>query len=193
MGHQAPGPDPIVLFYPSLVQNQPLPLTGALTTDLLLVALALKLTTDADDQPADFRRVTLLVLVASALYLIPQVFGVEAGDQAYLSAINYFAAYGATDDIPLPEIDFQNPMNTWINLRVSGDGGQPYVIYFQGVLTACNVDSDPLPTGTCQVDDNGKIYTWWSPTLAWTNFWNALNSNGVGQNSLNYGTNIRSQ
>ncbi len=80
----------IVLFYPNLVKTDALPLTGSLATALLLVALAVKLTRDADDNARDFRLTTTLVLVASALYLVPQVFGVEAGDQDYLKAVSTF-------------------------------------------------------------------------------------------------------
>jgi hypothetical protein len=80
----------IIFFYPNLVKGNALPLTGSLATALLLVALAVKLTRDADDDPADFRVVTILVLTGSALYLVPQIVGVEAADQAYLSAVSAF-------------------------------------------------------------------------------------------------------
>ena len=43
-----------------------------------------KLIRDPDDNPADFRLVSTLLLVASALYIVPQVYGMEAADQAYL-------------------------------------------------------------------------------------------------------------
>jgi len=72
----------IVFFYPNLVKGNALPLTGSLATALLLVALAVKLTRDADDNPNDFRLSTGLVLLSSALYLVPQVFGVESADQS---------------------------------------------------------------------------------------------------------------
>ncbi len=71
----------IVFFYPNLVKGNALPLTGSLATALLLVALAVKLTRDADDNANDFRLTTGLILLSSALYLVPQVFGVESADQ----------------------------------------------------------------------------------------------------------------
>ena len=80
----------IMLFYPNLVEGSALPLTGSLATAILLLALAVKLTRDADDNAADFRLTTILVLVAAALYLVPQVFGVEAADQSYMSAVSAF-------------------------------------------------------------------------------------------------------
>jgi hypothetical protein len=92
----------IVLFYPDLVKGASLPLTGSLATALLLVGLAVKLTRDADDNAADFRLVTTLILVASALYLIPQVFGVEAADQDYLKGISTFLTTSSNLDWAMP-------------------------------------------------------------------------------------------
>ncbi len=92
----------IVLFYPDLVKVNALPLTGSLATALLLVALAVKLTRDADDNATDFRITTGLVLAASALYLVPQVFGVEAADQDYLSGVSAFLTTNSNLDWAIP-------------------------------------------------------------------------------------------
>lgn len=80
----------IMLFYPNLVASSALPLTGALGTAILMLALAVKLTRDADDNATDFRITTILVLLGAVLYLVPQVLGVEAADQDYMSAISSF-------------------------------------------------------------------------------------------------------
>ncbi len=80
----------IMLFYPNLVASSALPLTGSLATALLLVALAVKLTRDADDNATDFRITTILVLIASVLYLVPQVLGVESADQSYMGDVSTF-------------------------------------------------------------------------------------------------------
>ena len=106
----------IVLFYPNLVSTDALPLTGSLATALLLVGMAIKLTRDADDNPADFRLTTMLVLIASALYLVPQVFGVEAADQTYLSAVSTFLT---TNGNPAWAIPFL------------------YISYLMVIVTAC--------------------------------------------------------
>ena len=37
-----------------------------------------------DDDPAAFRLFSVLLVIASALYIVPQVYGMEAADQAYL-------------------------------------------------------------------------------------------------------------
>jgi hypothetical protein len=80
----------IVFFYPNLVKANALPLTGALATAVLLLALAVKVTRDADDNASDFRVTTWLLLISSALYLVPQVFGVESADQTALSGVSSF-------------------------------------------------------------------------------------------------------
>lgn len=92
----------IVFFYPNLVKASALPLTGSLATALLLVALAVKLTRDSDDNANDFRITTVLVLISSALYLIPQVFGVESADQAALSGVSSFLTTSSNLDWAVP-------------------------------------------------------------------------------------------
>ncbi len=92
----------IVCFYPNLVKLDALPLTGSLATAVLLVALAVKLTRDADDNAADFRIATGLVLAGSALYFIPQVFGVEAADQDYLAGVSAFLTTSSNLDWAIP-------------------------------------------------------------------------------------------
>ncbi len=62
----------------------------------------MKLTRDADDNPVDFRITTWLTLIASALYLIPQVFGVEAADQAYLGGIPAFLTTSSNQGLAVP-------------------------------------------------------------------------------------------
>jgi hypothetical protein len=92
----------IVFFYPNLVKANALPLTGSLATALLLLALAVKLTRDADDNAADFRLTTWLLLFSSALYLVPQVFGVESADQPALSAVSSFLTTNSNLDWAIP-------------------------------------------------------------------------------------------
>jgi hypothetical protein len=92
----------IVFFYPNLVKANALPLTGSLATALLLVALAIKVTRDADDNARDFRLTTWLLLVSSALYLVPQVFGVESADQTALSGVSSFLTTSSNLDWAVP-------------------------------------------------------------------------------------------
>ena len=67
---------------------------------VLFWALLVKVTGDADDNPTTFRLVSILLVVASALYIIPQIYGVEAGDQGGLGGLT--AAFVVGDDLTLP-------------------------------------------------------------------------------------------
>ena len=64
-----------------------LPITAPIATLVLFWALVLKLLRDTDDDPAAFRPVSVLLVVASILYIVPQVYGMEAADQAYLGSL----------------------------------------------------------------------------------------------------------
>ena len=51
---------------------------------VLFWALAVKLLRDADDDPGAFRLVSILLVIASVLYIVPQIYGMEAQDQTNL-------------------------------------------------------------------------------------------------------------
>lgn len=72
-----------IFLYPNLYLNADLglPVTAPLATLVLFWALVVKITGDSDDNPRDFRIVSILLVVASMLYIIPQIYGVEAADQ----------------------------------------------------------------------------------------------------------------
>jgi hypothetical protein len=75
----------MIFFMPNLyLAGEGLPITAPLAVVFLFWALAVKLVRDADDDPAAFRLVSLLLVVASVLYIVPQVYGMEAADQEYL-------------------------------------------------------------------------------------------------------------
>ncbi len=75
----------MIFFMPNLyLKGEGLPITAPLAAVVLFWALAVKLVRDADDDPAAFRLVSVLLVVASVLYIVPQVYGMEAADQAYL-------------------------------------------------------------------------------------------------------------
>jgi len=80
----------MLFFFPNLYFRDGLPLTAPLAAVVLFWALVVKLVRDADDDPVAFRVVSLLLVVASVLYIIPQVYGLEAGDQDYLGGIPLF-------------------------------------------------------------------------------------------------------
>jgi hypothetical protein len=70
-----------IFLMPNLYIGLGLPLTAPLAAVGLFWALVVKLTRDSDDDPAAFRLVSILLTVSSILYIIPQVYGLEAADQ----------------------------------------------------------------------------------------------------------------
>ena len=71
----------VIMLMPNLYIGLGLPLTGPLAVVVLLWALIVKLIRDADDDPAAFRLVSVLLVIASVLYIVPQIYGLEAADQ----------------------------------------------------------------------------------------------------------------
>jgi hypothetical protein len=74
----------MLFFFPNLYFKLGLPITAPLATVVLFWALVVKLLRDADEDPVAFRLVSLLLLIASVLYIVPQIYGLEAADQDYL-------------------------------------------------------------------------------------------------------------
>jgi len=64
-----------------------LPITAPLAAVVLFWTLAVKLVRDTDDDPAAFRLESVLLIIASVLYIIPQIYGMEAQDQTNLGNI----------------------------------------------------------------------------------------------------------
>jgi hypothetical protein len=70
-----------IFLMPNLYIGLGLPLTAPLATVGLFWALALKITGDADDDPQRFRLVSITLAISSVLYIVPQIYGLESGDQ----------------------------------------------------------------------------------------------------------------
>jgi hypothetical protein len=73
-----------IFFMPNLYLITGLPITAPIAVLVLFWATVVKLIRDVDDDPAAFRLFSVLLVIASALYIVPQVYGMEAADQAYL-------------------------------------------------------------------------------------------------------------
>jgi hypothetical protein len=71
----------VVFLMPNLYIGLGLPLTAPLATVVLFWALIVKLTRDADDDPRAFQAFSILLVVASVLYIVPQIYGLESADQ----------------------------------------------------------------------------------------------------------------
>ena len=61
-----------------------LPITAPLSILVLFWALCVKIVRDPDEDPDAFRLLSVLLVIASILYIVPQIYGLEAADQAYL-------------------------------------------------------------------------------------------------------------
>ena len=77
----------MIFLMPNLYLKIGMPITAPIATLILFWALVLKLIRDTDDDPAAFRLVSILLVVASVLYIVPQVYGMEATDQSYLGSL----------------------------------------------------------------------------------------------------------
>ncbi len=73
-----------IFFMPNLYLSTGLPITAPIAALVLFWATVVKLIRDVDDDPAAFRLFSVLLVIASALYIVPQVYGMEAADQKYL-------------------------------------------------------------------------------------------------------------
>jgi hypothetical protein len=75
----------VIFLYPNLyLTGDGLPITAPISTVLLLWVLVVKLVRDTDEEPGSFRLASLLLVAASVLYIVPQIYGMEAADQEYL-------------------------------------------------------------------------------------------------------------
>ena len=75
----------MLFFMPNLYfEGDGLPITAPLSVLILFWALIIKIVRDPDEDPQAFRFLSLLLVLASVLYIVPQVYGMEAADQAYL-------------------------------------------------------------------------------------------------------------
>jgi hypothetical protein len=71
----------VVFLMPNLYIGLGLPLTAPLATVVLLWAMVVKLIRDADDDQRTFQIVSVLMVIASVLYIVPQIYGLESADQ----------------------------------------------------------------------------------------------------------------
>ena len=79
----------VIMLMPNLYIGLGLPLTAPLAVVVLLWAMVVKLIRDADDDPGAFRLVSVLLVIASVLYIVPQIYGLEAADQ-----VDWLTQYG---------------------------------------------------------------------------------------------------
>ena len=76
-----------IFVMPNLYLKVGLPITAPLAAVVLLWALVVKLLRDTDEDANGFRLVSVLLVIASVLYIVPQIYGLEAADQTNLGNI----------------------------------------------------------------------------------------------------------
>jgi hypothetical protein len=118
----------VLFLFPNVYMSPDLgvPITAPLAALVLFWALLAKLTGDSDDEPRTFRIVSVLLVLASMLYIIPQIYGVEAGDQ--VDAWNSIANLGG---IPAALVSGSNPDVSYpiLNLSLLGFAATGAVIF----------------------------------------------------------------
>jgi hypothetical protein len=118
----------VIFLFPNVYMSPDLgvPITAPLAALVLFWALLAKLTGDSDDDPRTFRIVSVLLVFASMLYVIPQIYGVEAGDQ--VDAWNSIANLGG---IPAALVSGSNPDVSYpiLNLSLLGFAATGAVIF----------------------------------------------------------------
>jgi hypothetical protein len=67
-----------IFFYPDVVKNQDLPITGGLAAVCAFAALLIKLMTKGDKDLRGVRAQTLLIGIGSVLYIVPYFIGVQS-------------------------------------------------------------------------------------------------------------------
>ncbi|MBI2764156.1 MAG: hypothetical protein HYX54_10545 [Chloroflexi bacterium] len=113
----------LIFLMPNLyLTGKGLPITAPIATLFLFWALGVKLIRDMDDDPAIFRLVSGLLVVASILYIVPMVYGVEAIDQPYLGGLPSLL-------ISTENLDVAGPI-LWLSLGLFGLTGAAIFIRF---------------------------------------------------------------
>jgi hypothetical protein len=118
-----------VFLFPNIYMSADLgvPITAPLAALVLFWGLLAKLTGDSDDDPKTFRIVSVLLVIASMLYIIPQVYGVEAGDQ--VDSLNSIST--SLGGIPGALVSGSNPSLSYpiLNLSLVGFAATGTVIF----------------------------------------------------------------
>jgi hypothetical protein len=106
-----------IFLFPNVYMSSDLgvPITAPLAALVLFWALLAKLTGDSDDDARTFRIVSVLLVVASMLYIVPQIYGVEAGGE--VDSLNSIST--ALGGIPGALVSGSNPDLSYPILNLS--------------------------------------------------------------------------
>ncbi len=112
----------IVFLFPNLFLKVGAPITAPLAAVVLLWAAVVKLVRDPDESLSDFRLMSGLLVIASILYIVPQVYGMEAADQAYLGDLPGMLISTSNLDVARPIL--------WVSLVLVGVTGVGIFVRF---------------------------------------------------------------
>ncbi len=125
----------IVFLFPNVyLRGAGLGITAPLATVVLMWAALVKLLRDPDDNPSDWRLQSILLIIASVLYIVPQVYGMEAADP--VSAFPWNTALVSMTTVTRNGVDYAAPQPyapaiLWISLVLLGvSGGLVFLRFF---------------------------------------------------------------
>ncbi len=138
----------VIFLFPNLYLKVGLPITAPLATLVLFWATVVKLIRDTDDDPGAFRLVSVLMVVASVLYIVPQIYGMEAADQAYLGSLPSALISSSNLDLARPIL--------WISLGLFAlTGAALFVRYLIRMGLPADGESAGLPDAAMTGADSG--------------------------------------
>ncbi len=126
----------LLFFMPNLYFVEGLPITAPLSVLVLFWALIVKIVRDPDEDPAAFRLMSALLVIASVLYIVPQIYGLEAADQEYLGDLPSALISSSNLDVARPLF--------WVSLGLFGLSAA--ALFVRAVLQL-NVPEPAAPEG----------------------------------------------
>jgi hypothetical protein len=105
----------VIFLFPNLYLKVGLPITAPLAALILFWATVVKLIRDPDEDPAAFRLQSTLMVIASIIYIVPQVYGMEAQDQKALGDLPGMLVSSSNLDVARPIL--------WVSLVLFGITG----------------------------------------------------------------------
>ncbi len=125
----------VVFLFPNVyLRGAGLGVTAPVATVVLMWAALVKLLRDPDDNPSDWRLQSSLLVVASVLYIVPQIYGMEAADP--VSAFPWSGALASMTTVTRNGVDYAAPQPyapaiLWISLALLGvTGGLVFLRFF---------------------------------------------------------------
>ena len=125
----------VVFLFPNVyLRGAGLGITAPLATVVLMWAAIVKLLRDPDDNPSDWQLQSILLVVASVLYIVPQIYGMEAADP--VSGFPWNTALVSMTTVTRNGVDYAAPQPyappiLWLSIVLVGiTGGLVFLRFF---------------------------------------------------------------